>query len=84
MTKKTKPAGILSPCVDVCKYKRDGHCSACSMTKAQKKLFKEIRKSELRAAFIEMLEHQQARLGHYHAWSVLYENKLAKKREKTI
>ncbi|MEM7463357.1 MAG: DUF1289 domain-containing protein, partial [Pseudomonadota bacterium] len=34
---------IPSPCVDVCKYKRQGHCIACSMTKAQKSQFKKLK-----------------------------------------
>ncbi|MEM1233727.1 MAG: DUF1289 domain-containing protein [Pseudomonadota bacterium] len=70
---------IPSPCVSVCKFKRDGHCTACSMTKTQKKMFKKLKKSSERAAFIELLEYQQAQLGRYHAWPILYEKKLTKK-----
>ncbi|MEM6478377.1 MAG: DUF1289 domain-containing protein [Pseudomonadota bacterium] len=73
---KTK---IASPCVSVCKFKREGHCIACSMTKAQKKIFKKLKRREERAAFIELLEYQQAQLGRYDAWPILYAKKLAKK-----
>ncbi|MEM1232819.1 MAG: DUF1289 domain-containing protein [Pseudomonadota bacterium] len=70
---------IPSPCVSICKFKRDGHCIACSMTKAQKKIFKKLKKAPERSAFIELLEHQQAQLGNYDAWPRLYQKKLTKK-----
>ena len=63
---------IPSPCVSVCKYKRQGHCIACSMTKPQKKIFKKLKKNAEREAFIELLEYQQAQLGGYDAWPILY------------
>ncbi|MCH2077274.1 MAG: DUF1289 domain-containing protein [Rhodobacteraceae bacterium] len=77
MTKK-----IPSPCVSVCKYKREDHCIACSMTKSQKKIFKKLKKNAERAAFIEMLKHQQAQLGGYEAWALLYKRKAEKKLKK--
>ena len=76
------PQKIPSPCVSVCKYKREDHCIACSMTKPQKKIFKKLKKNAERAAFIEMLEHQQAQMGGYEAWKVLYKRKAAKKLKK--
>ncbi|MEM6727980.1 MAG: DUF1289 domain-containing protein [Pseudomonadota bacterium] len=79
MTKK-----IPSPCVSVCKFKREGHCIACSMTKPQKKIFKKLKKNEERAAFIEMLEYQQVQLGRYDAWPILYAKKLEKKRKQKM
>lgn len=71
---------IPSPCVSVCKFKRDGHCIACSMTKPQKKIFKKLKKNAERSAFIELLEYQQAQLGRYDAWPILYGKKLARKK----
>ena len=56
-----------SPCIDVCKFKREGHCIGCSMTKAQKSLFKELKKDKHREAFVEMLVGQQTMLGRYRA-----------------
>ena len=73
---------IPSPCVDVCKYKRQGHCIACSMTKAQKSLFKELKKDKHREAFVEMLMAQQARMGRFHAWAEMYQKQAAKKKVK--
>jgi len=70
---------IPSPCVDVCKYKREGHCIACSMTKAQKSLFKELKKDKHREAFVAMLMSQQDRMGKYQAWPEMYKKRCAKK-----
>ncbi len=72
-------AKIPSPCVDVCKYKRQGHCIACSMTKAQKSLFKELKKSKHQQAYIDMLVLQQERLGKFEHWSEAYAKKCRKK-----
>ena len=70
---------VPSPCVDVCKYKREGHCIACSMTKAQKSLFKQLKKDEHKIAFIQMLMTQQSQMGKFPAWLGLYEKKCRKK-----
>lgn len=68
-----------SPCIDVCKYKREGRCIGCSMTKAQKSLFKQLKKDKHRLAFVEMLLSQQAAMGKYDGWAVAYAKKLKKK-----
>ena len=68
---------LPSPCVDVCKYKLQGHCIACSMTKAQKSLFKQLKTDKHREAFIEMLMTQQQQLGKFNAWPGLYEKRCA-------
>jgi len=73
-----------SPCIDVCKFKREGHCIGCSMTKAQKKLFKSLAKNEHREAFVEMLMAQQAALGRYSHWTPAYLRKCRKKKVKPI
>lgn len=70
---------LPSPCIDVCKFKREGHCIGCSMTKAQKSMFKSLKKSAHRSAFIEMLIAQQAQMGKYKHWDIAYRKKLAKK-----
>ncbi|MEM1010360.1 MAG: DUF1289 domain-containing protein [Myxococcota bacterium] len=69
---------VPSPCIDVCKYKRQGHCIGCAMTKAQKSLFKTLKKDKHRAAFVQMLGKQQDALGKYKAWSAAYAKKCAK------
>ncbi|MEL6913112.1 MAG: DUF1289 domain-containing protein [Pseudomonadota bacterium] len=73
---------IPSPCVDVCKYKRAGHCIACSMTKPQKKIFKRLKRPVEQAAFIDLIKHQQAQMGKFGAWPALYARKLDKKAKK--
>jgi len=73
-----------SPCIDVCKFKREGHCIGCSMTKAQKSLFKELKKDAHRAAFVEMLVSQQSRLGRYSHWAAEYQRKCRKKKVKPV
>ena len=70
---------LPSPCVDVCKYKRQGHCIACSMTKAQKSLFKQLKTDKHRAGFIQMLVSQQKNMGKFPAWRGMYEKRCAKK-----
>ncbi|MEM6635239.1 MAG: DUF1289 domain-containing protein [Pseudomonadota bacterium] len=75
----TKLKKIPSPCIDVCKYRRAGHCIACSMTKPQKKLFKSLKNNDQRAAFVEMLQHQQRDLGKFGHWHPAYDRKCLKK-----
>jgi hypothetical protein len=52
-----------NPCIDVCKYKREGHCIGCSMTKDQKSLFKSAKKNTHRDGFVKMLIAQQTQMG---------------------
>jgi predicted Fe-S protein YdhL (DUF1289 family) len=73
-----------SPCIDVCKFKRDGHCIGCSMTKAQKSLFKELKKDAHRQAFVEMLMTQQQAMGKYQHWAPAYFRKCLRKKVKPI
>ncbi|MBB5515580.1 hypothetical protein FHS89_001592 [Rubricella aquisinus] len=70
---------IPSPCIGVCKYRRAGHCIACSMTKPQKSLFKTLKKDKHRRAFVEMLAKQQAQMGKFTAWLPAYLKRCAKK-----
>lgn len=68
-----------SPCIDVCKYKRAGHCIACSMTKDQKSMFKALKKEKHKQAFVDLLMQQQAGLGKFRAWPGVYAKKCRKK-----
>ncbi len=70
---------LPSPCIDVCKFKRAGHCIGCSMTKPQKKLLKSLKKNKHREAFLTMLVAQQKALGKYGAWAPAYQRKCARK-----
>ena len=81
---KSGKGKTLSPCIDVCKFKREGHCIGCSMTKAQKSLFKELKKDKHREAFLEMLIGQQSRLGKYRHWAPKYLRKCLKKKVKPL
>ncbi|PZX16213.1 hypothetical protein LX81_02064 [Palleronia aestuarii] len=74
-----KSAKLPSPCIGVCKFRRGDHCIGCSMTKPQKRMFKSLRKAELRRAFVTMLVHQQNDLGRYTHWTRAYLKKLRKK-----
>ncbi len=68
-----------SPCIDVCKFKREGHCIGCSMTKTQKSLFKTLKKDSHRQAFVQMLIAQQELMGKYKGWRLAYTKKCTKK-----
>lgn len=70
---------LPSPCIDVCKFRRAGHCIGCSMTKTQKKMFKALKKPDQQHAFVEMLMRQQRDLGKYAHWGPAYARKCAKK-----
>ncbi len=68
-----------SPCVDVCKFKRDGRCVACAMTEKEKKKFKKQKKESKRLAlFQEVVAHQKT-LGIHEAWRKTFARKAAKK-----
>ncbi|WP_299855182.1 DUF1289 domain-containing protein [uncultured Roseobacter sp.] len=69
-----------SPCIDVCKYKRQGHCIGCSMTKTQKSMFKALKKDSHRTAFVQMLTAQQDQLGAFKHWQKAYRKKLTKRK----
>ena len=73
-----------SPCIGVCKFKRAGHCIGCSMTKAQKSMFKKLKKNSHREAFVVMLTGQQSKLGRYRHWTPQYLRKCLKKRVKPV
>ena len=54
------------------------------MTKAQKSLFKSLKKDSHREGYIEMLIGQQSRLGKYKHWAPQYMRKCHKKKAKPI
>lgn len=68
-----------SPCISVCKFKREGHCIGCSMTKDQKSLYKKIKKKAHKEGFIALLMAQQKVMGRYDGWRIAYEKKCKKK-----
>lgn len=70
---------LPSPCISVCKFRREGHCIGCSMTKRQKKTFKKLDGKKKRRKFITALLEQQAALGKYRHWAIAYQKKCRKK-----
>jgi len=73
---------LPSPCIDVCKFRRAGHCIGCSMTKAQKSMYKKLKKPAHQEAFVEMLIAQQDVMGKYSHWAPKYARKCLKKGKK--
>lgn len=73
------PKAPPNPCIDVCKFRRAGHCIGCSMTKTQKSMFKKLKKTAHQEAFIEMLLAQQDVMGKYSHWAPRYARKCLKK-----
>ncbi len=70
---------VPSPCIDVCKFRRGGHCIGCSMTKTQKSMFKSLKKAEHQKAFVDMLLAQQNVMGKFSHWAPAYARKCLKK-----
>ncbi|WP_293574925.1 DUF1289 domain-containing protein [Phaeobacter sp.] len=71
---------VPSPCISVCKFKRDGHCIGCSMTKQQKSIFKKLKKNSHREAYVDLVAAQQSVMGRYTHWDIAYRKKCAKKK----
>ncbi|WP_116085263.1 DUF1289 domain-containing protein [Tropicimonas sp. IMCC34011] len=73
------PKKMPSPCIGVCKFRREGHCIGCSMTKTQKKMYKTLKKPAFQRAFVDFLIHQQAGMGRFTHWAPAYLRKCRKK-----
>lgn len=70
---------LPSPCIGVCKFKRDDHCIGCSMTREQKSLSKLAKKGKARRAMVTLVMAQQAVMGGYKHWDAAYAKRCAKK-----
>ena len=64
-----------SPCIDVCKYRDDGHCIGCSMTKIQKKISKSLKSKDKQLAFEGLVRMQQKQLGGFEAWEEVHKQR---------
>ena len=64
-----------SPCIGVCKFKREGHCIGCSMTKEQKEISKKLKMRPQIDEFISMLIFQQEKMGGYGHWQAAFARK---------
>ena len=72
-------AKIPSPCVDVCKFKHEGRCLGCAMTKKQKKAFRRLKGDRKKLKFIARLMKEQQAIGRHDYWRRVYLKKCAKK-----
>ena len=72
-------AKVPSPCIGVCKFRREGHCIGCAMTRDQKSLFKTLKKGRHKRAFVTMLISQQAVMGRYAHWRDAYRRRCQKR-----
>ncbi|NDR58254.1 DUF1289 domain-containing protein [Aliiruegeria sabulilitoris] len=72
-----------SPCIDICKYTRRGHCVGCSMTQAQKRLFGGLKSDAQRREFIDVIRAQQELMGRYEHWPDAYRLKCARAERQT-
>ena len=72
-----------TPCIGVCKYRRPGpagvHCIGCSMTKAQRKLGKKVRKPAEVEGFAALVMAQQEGMGGYAHWRAAFLKRCLKK-----
>ncbi|RFC66526.1 DUF1289 domain-containing protein [Fulvimarina endophytica] len=65
-----------SPCIDVCKYKRQGRCIGCSMTKIEKQMFPQSGSAGQKKAFIEGLMARLHEIGRNPVfWAYTYRHK---------
>lgn len=73
-------ARLPNPCIDVCKFRFDGRCIGCAMTKKEKKGFKKLDGAKARSSFIEALLREQHDIGdRFRGWAKIYRRKCAKK-----
>ena len=68
-----------SPCIDVCKYRLQGHCIGCGMTKAQKAMAERLHDRAALESFLTALVAQQQDLGRpFWGWETAYRQKCAR------
>ncbi|KAB0677068.1 DUF1289 domain-containing protein [Aureimonas leprariae] len=68
-----------SPCIGVCKFRDEGRCLGCQMTKPEKKRFKRLKgKAERRPFFLMLRERLEAR-DRWNYWSRMYRRRCLKK-----
>ena len=72
-------SAVPSPCVDVCKYRKNGLCIGCAMTEREKKAFKTLEGKARRRAFLAALIARQAETGDFRHWQKAYARKCRKK-----
>ena len=68
-----------SPCISVCKFRGDGTCIGCSMTRREKKRFKRLKTKPKKKAFFEELVARLTELGRLSRWERVYRRKCLRK-----
>lgn len=68
-----------SPCIDVCKFREEGRCIGCLMTKPEKKKYKRLWRKSQKQAFFLMLRERLEAAGRFGYWSRMYRRKCDKK-----
>ena len=68
-----------SPCVSVCKFRDEGQCIACRMTKSEKKRFKRLDGAKKRRAFFLQLAERLEEAGRWNYWSRMYRRRCERK-----
>ncbi|MDG2355549.1 MAG: DUF1289 domain-containing protein [Paracoccaceae bacterium] len=70
---------IPSPCIDICKYKLNGHCTGCYMTRKQKKQFKTLNSFSEKRIFLSKLITKQIGFDGSKKWQTSYRRKCNKR-----
>lgn len=68
-----------SPCIGVCKFRDEGHCVGCRMTKREKKGFKTLEGAKRRRRFFLELADRLESVGRFGYWSRMYRRRCERK-----
>ena len=68
-----------SPCIDVCKFRDEGRCIGCAMTKPEKKAYKRLGKKSKKQAFFLQLASRLESAGRLPYWTRMYRRKCERK-----
>lgn len=68
-------ASAPSPCIDICKYKRQGRCVGCTMTKAEKQSYPAAGGAGLKKAFFDQLLERISEQRNAAFWVTAYRRK---------
>ncbi|MFD2236638.1 DUF1289 domain-containing protein [Aureimonas populi] len=61
-----------SPCIGVCKFRDEGRCLGCQMTRPEKKAFKRLKKKAHKMAFFHELMGRLEARGRLAYWTRMY------------
>ena len=72
-------ANAPSPCIDVCKYRANGECIGCAMTKPEKRRWKRLKGKAERKPFLRLLVERLQAERRYDKWARQYRRRCARK-----